>query len=328
MSAVETFATGSMWAGFIAFVLIMLALDLFVFGGRQAHRVSVREALAWVLAWMALSMAFAGLMWWYLDGALGREIANRKTLEFLAGYLIEQSLSVDNMFVFVMIFGYFAVPPELQRRVLLYGVLGAIVMRATMILAGVWLVTQFSWLLYVFGAFLVVTGIKMLIFAEHEPDLEANPILRWLRGHLRITSAFHGESFFVRQNGILWATPMFLVLVLIEASDVVFAVDSIPAIFAVTTDPFIVFTSNIFAIMGLRALYFLLADMADRFHLLKYGLAVVLMFIGGKMLAAPWFHLPIQWSLGIVAGILLISVAASLALTQGKPSATSAGDAS
>lgn len=324
MSAVETFATGPMWVGFIVFVLAMLALDLFVFGGRQAHRVSAREALAWVLAWTALAMAFAGLMWWYLDGALGREIANRKTLEFLAGYLIEQSLSVDNMFVFVMIFGYFAVPPELQRRVLLYGVLGAIVMRAMMILAGVWLVTQFSWLLYVFGVFLVVTGIKMLIFAEHEPDLEANPILRWLRGHLRITSAFHGESFFVRQNGILWATPMFLVLVLIEASDVVFAVDSIPAIFAVTTDPFIVFTSNIFAIMGLRALYFLLADMADRFHLLKYGLAVVLMFIGGKMLAAPWFHLPIQWSLGIVAGILLISVAASLAWMQGKPSATRA----
>jgi tellurite resistance protein TerC len=323
MNAIETFATGPMWAGFIAFVLGMLALDLFVFGGRQAHRVPVKEALAWVLAWVTLALAFAGLLWWYLDGALGREVANRKTLEFLAGYLIEQSLSVDNMFVFVMIFGYFAVPAELQRRVLLYGVLGAIVLRATMILAGVWLVTQFAWLLYVFGAFLVVTGIKMLIFADHEPDLEKNPILRWLRGHLRITSGFHGERFFVRQNGILWATPMFLVLVLIEASDVVFAVDSIPAIFAVTTDPFIVFTSNIFAIMGLRALYFLLADMADRFHLLKYGLAIVLVFIGGKMLAAPWFHLPIQWSLSIVAGIIVISVAASLALTQGKPGAVS-----
>jgi tellurite resistance protein TerC len=274
-------------------------------------------------------MAFAGLMWWYLDGALGREIANRKTLEFLAGYLIEQSLSVDNMFVFVMIFGYFAVPPELQRRVLLYGVLGAIVMRATMILAGVWLVTQFSWLLYVFGAFLVVTGIKMLIFADHEPDLEANPILRWLRGHLRITGAFHGESFFVRQNGILWATPMFLVLVLIEASDVVFAVDSIPAIFAVTTDPFIVFTSNIFAIMGLRALYF-----SARRHGRPLSSAQVRPRHRARCLSAarcsraPWFHLPIQWSLSIVAGILLISVAASLALTQGKPSATSAGDAS
>ena len=222
-----------------------------------------------------------------------------------------------------MIFTYFAVPPELQRRVLLYGVLGAIVMRAGMILAGVWLVQEFSWVLYVFGAFLVFTGIKMLIFAEVQPDLEKNPILRWLRGHLRVTPEFHGERFFVRRNGLLWATPMFLVLVLIEASDLVFAVDSIPAIFAVTTDPFIVFTSNIFAIMGLRALYFLLADMAERFHLLKYGLAIVLVFIGTKMLAMPWFHVPIQWSLSIVAGIILVSVAASLALAKPQPIARS-----
>jgi tellurite resistance protein TerC len=313
---VETFATPAMWAGFIAFVLAMLALDLFVFGGRKAHRVSVKEAGSWVIAWICLALSFAGLLWWYLNDTQGAEVAQRKTLEFLAGYLIEQSLSVDNMFVFVMIFGYFAVPPELQRRVLLYGVLGAIVMRAGMILGGVWLVTQFSWLLYIFGAFLVVTGIKMIVFAEAEPDLDQNPLLRWLRSHLRITSTFHGEAFFVRQNGILWATPMFLVLVLIEASDVVFAVDSIPAIFAVTTDPFIVFTSNIFAIMGLRALYFLLADMADRFHLLKYGLAIVLVFIGGKMLAAPWFHMPIQWSLAIVGSIIFGSVALSLALSN------------
>ena len=320
-AAVVSFATGPMWAGFIVFVLAMLALDLFVFGGRKAHRVHVREALAWVAVWVSLALAFAGLLWWYLNGALGAEVARTKTLEFLAGYLIEQSLSVDNMFVFVMIFAYFAVPPELQRRVLLYGVLGAIVMRAGMILAGVWLVQQFAWVLYVFGAFLVITGIKMLIFAEAEPALEKNPLLRWLRGHLRIPPEFRGEKFFVRQNGALWATPMFLVLALIEASDVVFAVDSIPAIFAVTTDPFIVFTSNIFAIMGLRALYFLLADMAERFHLLKYGLAIVLVFIGGKMLAMPWFHVPIHWSLSIVAAIILISVVASLALSKPKPTA-------
>jgi tellurite resistance protein TerC len=318
----DSFATGPMWAGFLAFVLAMLALDLFVFGGRKAHRVHVKEALAWVIAWVCLALAFAGLLWWYLNDTQGAEVAQRKTLEFLAGYLIEQSLSVDNMFVFVMIFGYFAVPPELQRRVLLYGVLGAIVMRASMIFAGVWLVTQFAWILYVFGAFLVITGIKMLIFAEHAPDLERNPLLRWLRGHLRITPGFHGEAFFVRQNGVLWATPMFLVLMLIEASDLVFAVDSIPAIFAVTTDPFIVFTSNIFAIMGLRALYFLLADMADRFHLLKYGLAIVLVFIGGKMLAMPWFHMPIQWSLLIVGSIILVSVALSLAMSRKKIAAT------
>ena len=305
-----------MWFGFIAFVVAMLALDLFVLGGRKAHKVSAKEALAWVMAWVSLALSFAGLLWWYLNGTHGAEIAEKKTLEFLAGYLIEQSLSVDNMFVFVMIFGYFAVPPELQRRVLLYGVLGAIIMRAGMIFAGVWLVSQFAWILYVFGAFLVITGIKMIIFAEAEPDLEQNPLLRWLRKHLRITPTFHGEAFFTRQNGILWATPMFLVLMLIEASDLVFAVDSIPAIFAVTTDPFIVFTSNIFAIMGLRALYFLLADMADRFHLLKYGLSIVLVFIGGKMLAMPWFHMPIQWSLTIVGSIILASIIASLALTK------------
>ena len=318
MTGPESFASAPMWAGFIVFVIAMLALDLFVFGGRKAHRVSAREALGWVVTWISLALTFAALLWWYLHGTVGAEIAQKKALEFLTGYLIEKSLSIDNMFVFVMIFSYFAVPPELQRRVLLYGVLGAIVMRAAMILAGVWLVSQFSWVLYVFGAFLVFTGIKMLIFADHDPDLDQNPLLRWLRGHLRITPNFHGETFFVRQNGLLWATPMFLVLVLIEASDVIFAVDSIPAIFAVTTDPFIVFTSNIFAIMGLRALYFLLADMADRFHLLKYGLAIVLVFIGGKMLLAPWIHMPVQWSLVIVAGILTVSIALSLALTKGK----------
>ncbi|MEW6705963.1 MAG: TerC family protein [Pseudomonadota bacterium] len=315
---IDSFATGPMWAAFIVFVLAMLALDLFVLGGNKAHRVSVKEAGSWVAAWVAMAFAFAALLWWYVDANAGREAANRKTLEFITGYLIEQSLSIDNMFVFVMIFTYFAVPPDLQRRVLLYGVVGAIVMRAVMILAGVWLVREFAWILYVFGAFLVVTGIKMLVFAEQKPDLEKNPLLRWLRGHMRITPAFHGEKFFVRIDGVRWATPMFLVLMMIEASDLVFAVDSIPAIFAVTTDPFIVFTSNIFAIMGLRALYFLLADMAERFHLLKYGLALVLVFVGGKMLAAPWFHMPVQWSLAVVGSVILVSVLLSLKFSARK----------
>ena len=319
MNNIESFATGPMWAGFIAFVLAMLALDLFVLGGNKAHRVSVKEAASWVAAWVVLAITFGALLWWYLDGTAGRDIANRKALEFLTGYLIEQSLSVDNMFVFVMIFSYFAVPPELQRRVLLYGVLGAIIMRAGMIMAGVWLVSEFAWILYVFGLFLLVTGVKMLVFADKKPDLEKNPLLRWLRGHMRITPGFHGEAFFVRINGLRYATPMFLVLMMIEASDLVFAVDSIPAIFAVTTDPFIVFTSNIFAIMGLRALYFLLADMAERFHLLKYGLALVLVFIGGKMLVMPWFHMPVQWSLAIVGAIILISVILSLKLSRRQP---------
>ena len=320
MSNIESFATGPMWLGFIVFVLAMLALDLFILGGNKAHRVSVKEAGSWVTAWVTLAIGFGVLLWWYLDGTAGREMANRKALEFFTGYLIEQSLSVDNMFVFVMIFTYFAVPPELQRRVLLFGVIGAIIMRAGMILAGVWLVSEFAWILYVFGLFLLVTGIKMLIFADQKPDLEKNPLLRWLRGHMRITPGFHGEAFFVRINGLRYATPMFLVLMMIEFSDLVFAVDSIPAIFAVTTDPFIVFTSNIFAIMGLRAMYFLLADMAERFHLLKYGLALVLVFIGGKMLAMPWFHMPVQWSLLIVGFIILISIVLSLKLPTRKPS--------
>lgn len=317
--SIDTLATGPMWAGFIAFVLAMLALDLFVLGGNKAHRVAPREAGAWALAWVALASTFGALLWWYLDGTAGREVANRKALEFFTGYLIEQALSVDNMFVFVMVFGYFAVPPELQRRVLLYGVLGAIVMRAAMVLGGVWLVSQFAWVLYVFGLFLVVSGIKMLVLAEHQPDLDHNPLLRWLRGHLRITPGFHGQAFFVRIGGVRHATPMLLVLVMIEASDLVFAVDSIPAIFAVTTDPFIVFTSNIFAVMGLRALYFLLADMAQRFRLLKYGLALVLVCIGSKMLATPWFHLPTHWSLAIVGTIILVSVLLSLRLPAPAP---------
>jgi len=319
MHTIESLATAPMWAGFIAFVLVMLALDLFVLGGNKAHRVSVKEAASWATAWVAMASTFGALLWWYLDGAVGREIANRKALEFFTGYLIEQALSVDNMFVFVMIFTYFAVPPELQRRVLLYGVLGAIAMRAVMILGGVWLVSEFAWVLYVFGLFLVVTGIKMLVMADQKPDLDQNPLLRWLRGHMRITPGFHGQAFFVHINGLRYATPMFLVLVMIEASDLVFAVDSIPAIFAVTTDPFIVFTSNIFAVMGLRALYFLLADMAERFHLLKYGLALVLIYIGGKMLAMPWFHMPVQWSLSIVGSIILMSVVLSLKFSGHRP---------
>ncbi len=305
-----------MWTGFIGFVLIMLALDLYVFGGKKAHKVPVREALAWTILWVTLAMAFSALLWWYLDGQAGREVANVKTIEFLTGYLIEQSLSMDNMFVFVMIFGYFAVPPEYQRRVLLYGVLGAIVMRAVMILAGVWLVQQFSWVLYLFGVFLVVTGVKMLVFAEHKPDLDQNPLLRWLRGHMRVTEDFHAEKFFVYRGTVRYATPLFLVLVLIEVSDLVFAVDSIPAIFAVTTDPFIVFTSNIFAIMGLRALYFLLADMNERLHLLKYGLALILVFVGAKMLLAYWFHLPVWISLAVVAAILVTAAAVSLLFSR------------
>ncbi|MBP1318181.1 TerC family protein [Herbaspirillum huttiense F1] len=324
MNGVESFASLPMWIGFIVFVLGMLAVDMFALGGRNAHRVSPREALSWSVVWVSLAFLFAGLMWWYLDANVGREFANQKGAEFLSGYLIEKALSVDNIFVFLMIFSYFAVPAEMQRRVLLYGVIGAIVMRAVMILLGAWMIAQFSWILYVFGAFLVFTGIKMLIFADKEADLGDNPLLRWLRGHMKISDNYDGENFTTRINGVRYFTPLMLVLLLIEISDVIFAVDSIPAIFAITKDPFIVFTSNMFAIMGLRALYFLLADSAERFHLLKYGLALVLLFVGGKMLASYWFHVPVLVSLSIVGAILVISIIASLVLTKGKDKETTA----
>lgn len=309
-----------MWAAFIAFVLVMLVLDLFVFGGRKAHKVSVKEAATWSLVWVSLALLFNAGLWWYLNGTAGQEVADRKALEFLTGYLIEKSLSVDNVFIFLLIFSSFHVSAEYQRRVLIYGVLGAIVLRAVMILAGAWLVREFSWVLYFFGFFLVVTGMRMLVMAEKEPDLNKNPVLKFARRHLRISEDHHGEKFIVMKGGVRHFTPLFLVLILIEVSDLVFAVDSIPAIFAITTDPFIVFTSNIFAIMGLRALYFLLADVADRFHLLKYGLAMVLTFIGAKMLIAPWYHVPVAASLAIVAVLIGASVIASLIATRNKPS--------
>jgi len=307
-----------MWAVFIAFVLVMLTLDLFVFGGRKAHKVSVKEAALWSLAWFSLAFIFNAGLWWYLNGTAGAEIADQKTLEFLTGYLIEKSLSVDNVFIFLLIFSSFHVAAEYQRRVLIYGVLGAILMRAIMILAGAWVVREFSWVLYLFGAFLVITGLRMLVMAEKTPDLEKNPVLKFARRHLRISNDYHGEKFSVMKDGVRYFTPLLLVLILIEVTDLVFAVDSIPAIFAITTDPFIVFTSNIFAIMGLRALYFLLADVADRFHLLKYGLAMVLTFIGAKMLITPWYHVPVAASLAIVAVLIGASVVASLIATRSK----------
>ena len=234
-----------MWAVFIAFVLVMLVLDLFVFGGRKAHKVSVKEAALWSLAWFSLALIFNAGLWWYLNGTAGAEVADQKALEFLTGYLIEKSLSVDNVFIFLLIFSSFHVPAEYQRRVLIYGVLGAILMRAIMILAGAWVVREFSWVLYLFGAFLVITGMRMLVMAEKTPDLEKNPVLKFARRHLRISDNYYGENFSVMKNGVRYFTPLFLVLILIEVTDLVFAVDSIPAIFAITTDPFIVFLSLI-----------------------------------------------------------------------------------
>jgi tellurite resistance protein TerC len=240
-------------------------------------------------------------------------VARARALEYFTGYLIEKALAVDNVFVWITLFNYFAVPAALQKRVLLYGVLGAIVMRAILIWLGALLLARFHWILYLFGLLLLATGVKMLLFAGHEPDLAQNPALRWMRRHLRIADAYHGERFFVRLDGLRHATPLFLVLVLVEVTDLIFAADSIPAIFAVTGDPFIVFTSNIFAILGLRAMYFLLADMAQRFHLLKYGLAAILVFIGAKMLLLDVYKIPVGVALGVVGLILAVSVVASLA---------------
>lgn len=313
---IESTGTPALYLGFTLLIIILLAVDFLLLKTRGAHRVSVREALGWSVVWIIIALAFCGWFWWHLDGRFGREMANEKALEYITGYLIEKSLAVDNVFVWITLFSFFAVSTEFQKRVLLYGVLGAIVMRAALIYVGALLLAEFHWILYIFGLFLLLTGVKMLIFSSHKPDLEKNPILRWMRGHMKITDEYYGEKFFVLKDGMRYATPMLVVLVLVEVTDLIFAVDSIPAIFAVTSDPFIVFTSNIFAILGLRAMYFLLVDMVKRFHLLKYGLAVILMFIGVKMLLLDVYKIPVGIALGTVGLILLVSVAASLLISH------------
>lgn len=314
--SIESTGAPLLYLGFTLVVIVLLVTDFLVLKAQGAHGVSVKEAAAWSCVWIAVSLAFCGWFWSYLDGHFPRELANEKALEYLTGYLIEKSLAVDNVFVWITLFNFFAVPREFQKRVLLYGVLGAITMRAVLIYLGALLLAKFHWILYVFGLFLLLTGVKMLMFAEHEPALEKNPVLRWMRSHMKITDEHYEEKFFVVREGVRYATPLFLVLVLVEVTDLVFAVDSIPAIFAITDDPFIVFTSNIFAILGLRAMYFLLADMAERFHLLKYGLAVILMVIGVKMLLLDIYKIPVWIALGIVALILLVSVVASLVTSR------------
>ncbi|MBS0969147.1 TerC family protein [Chimaeribacter arupi] len=297
-----------LWGSFAVIVAIMLAVDLLLQGKRGQQTMSMKSAACWSLVWVSLALLFNAGFWWYLNGTLGREVADQQALAFLTGYLIEKALAVDNVFVWLMLFSYFAIPASLQRRVLVYGVLGAIVLRTIMIFGGSWLVTQFHWILYVFGAFLLFTGIKMALAKEDDAVLGEKPLVRWLRKHLRMTDELDGEKFFTYRNGVRFATPLLLVLILVELSDVIFAVDSIPAIFAVTTDPFIVLTSNLFAILGLRAMYFLLANVAEKFSLLKYGLAVILVFIGAKMLMMDIYHIPVAVSLGVVGGILAVTL--------------------
>jgi tellurite resistance protein TerC len=292
-----------LWVGFIAFVLVMLALDLGVFH-RKAHAVKPREAAIWVAVWVVLALLFAGGLAYFEN--------SRTALTFLTGYVIEESLSVDNLFVMVVIFDYFAVPAACQHRVLFYGILGALVMRGLFIGLGALLLSRFEWILYVFGAMLLVTGVRMMFKHDEEFDGDNNRVVQLMRRFVPMTGTYHGKHFFTVENGRRLATPLLLVLVLVEFTDLIFAVDSIPAIFGITRDPFIVFTSNIFAILGLRSMYFLLAAVVEKFYLLKYGLAIILSFIGVKMLGERWFHLDIMLSLGVVIGVLALSIAASL----------------
>ena len=324
----DTIAPLWLWLFFVASVLVALFVDFVVLRKQGAHAVSVKEALNWSIIWVALSFAFNGLFWWAVMQDHGAATANNKAMEFLTGYLIEKSLAVDNIFVFLMIFTYLAVPPEFQKRVLMIGIIGAIVLRTVMILAGSWLISEFHWVLYVFGAFLVLTGIKMWWASGKENDLESNPALKLLRRVLPVSKNFDGERFFTVENGKRIATPLLLVIALVGLTDVIFAVDSIPAIFAITTDPFIVLTSNIFAILGLRAMYFLLAAVAAKFHLLSYGLAVILVFIGTKMMLIDVFKIPVAVSLGVVVAVLAFTMWLSLRTAAKLPASAAASSAS
>jgi TerC family integral membrane protein len=295
--------TPLLWLGFNLFVLVAIALDLYVFH-RRPHKIELREALLWSITWIGLSVLFGvGIL---------RYSGHQPALEFFTGYLIEKALSVDNLFIFLIIFRTFAVDLKLQHRVLAWGILGALVMRGALIAVGAELIEHYSWVLYVFGAFLLYAGARMFFTKKENIRPEQNYVFRFAQKHLRVSREYHGERFFVRQTGRWLATPLFLVLLIVEITDVTFAVDSIPAVFGITHDPFIVYTSNVFAILGLRALYFLLAAVLDRLRYLDAGLGGVLTFVGAKMLAERWAHIPVQISLGVVLGILLIALAASL----------------
>jgi tellurite resistance protein TerC len=306
-----------LWIGFNLFVLAMLALDLGVFH-RKSHAVSGREALIWSLVWISLSLVFNTIIYFFWDKMMpGSSYTNSNAaLAFFTGYLIEKSLSVDNIFVFILIFSYFAVPAAYQHRVLFWGILGALVMRGALIVVGAALLKEFQWIIYIFGVFLIFTGIRMARHQDEEIHPDQNPVVKFFRKFMPVTENFEKDKFFVRRAGKILATPLFLILLIVESTDLVFAVDSIPAIFAVTQEAFIVYTSNVFAILGLRALYFLLANVMDKFQYLKLGLSAVLTFIGTKMVIVDLYHIPVGASLAVVAGILMISILASLWKTR------------
>lgn len=309
---------GSLWLylAFFGIVTVMLVVDFLGFKQKQGQEIKLKTAAYWSIAWVSVATLFGGGLWLYLQQTVGVSIANAKVMEYFAGYLLEKSLAIDNVFVWLMIFAAFAIPPALQRKLLLYGVLGAIVLRTIFIFIGAWFVQEFSWVLYLFGVFLVYTGFKFLKGQEEDPNIEDMAILKWLRKRMRITPTMENDKFFVRKDGLLWATPLFLVLILVEASDVIFAVDSIPAIFAVTTDPFIVLTANLMAILGLRAMFFLLSGAASKMHYLPYGLGIILVFIGFKMLMLDVFHMPIWISLSFI--VIVLAITAGLSIRHSK----------
>lgn len=310
---------GNIWlyVVFFGIVTVMLLIDFLGFKQKpqvegSQEPVPLRQAAYWSVAWVSVAMLFAGGLWLYLKQTVGIDVANQKTLEYITGYLLEKSLAIDNVFVWLMIFSAFAIPPALQRRVLLFGVLGAIILRTIFIFLGAWLIQEFAWILYIFGAFLVYTGFKFLKGQDDDPNVEDMALLKWLRKRLPITPTLRGSLFTVREQGKLFVTPLFIVLILVEFSDVIFAVDSIPAIFAVTKDPFIVLSANLMAILGLRAMFFLLSGAAEKMHYLPYGLGIILLFIGFKMLMLDVFHMPIWISLGFIGIVLFITAILSI----------------
>ncbi|RMF99455.1 MAG: TerC family protein [Acidobacteria bacterium] len=302
-----------LYATFTIFILLMLALDLGVFH-RTAHEVSFKEATAWSVVWVALALVFNIILYYYSLSKFGADLAKEVSLEFLTGYIVEKSLSVDNIFVFVVVFAYFAIPAKYQHRVLFYGIIGALIFRALFIAAGSWLM-QFKIVAYFFGAILIITGVKMLLSLEKEVEPEKNPVIKLFKRFVSVTANLEGQKFFIKKDGKVFATPLFIALLFLEMTDIIFAIDSVPAIFALTREPMIVYTSNIFAILGLRAMYFMLAGAINKFYLLKYGLAVVLIFVGLKMV---WLNeafggkFPITWSLGFILTTISLSVLASL----------------
>lgn len=301
----EYFSSAWMWIGFAAFLVFALSIDTFVLGKNPSGSPSWRTALRWTICWITCALIFNAMLWVYLYSNVDTATANLFALQFLTAYLIEKSLSIDNLFVFYMVFNHFHIPAKFQHRVLSYGIWGAVIMRLGVILVGIWLVSHFHWLLYVMGAFLCFTGIKILLMEEKEKDLSETFVLKVAKMFFRVTHEHAEHHFFIRKNKLLYATPLFIALIFVEFSDLVFAIDSIPAVFAITRDPFIVWTSNIFAILGLRAMYFILARMVEELSLLKYGIAFILVFVGFKMLIEPWYKIPASISLSVILFLIL-----------------------